>query len=86
MTQKEVKISIRNLVELILRSGDIDNRYVGTNKALERASEGTRLHQKIQKDGGENYQAEIQLKYSIDYEDFSIKNYTICLISKTYCE
>ena len=72
MTQNEIKISIRNLVEFILRSGDIDSRFIGSGRALERALEGTKLHQKLQKAGGENYAAEVRLKYIKDYDDFSL--------------
>lgn len=72
MKYEEIKVSIRNLVEFILRSGDIDNRFVGSSRALERALEGTKLHQKIQKAGGESYTAEVQLKYIKEYEDFSL--------------
>ena len=66
--KKEVKISIRSLVEFIMRSGSIDNRYSGTVKAVE----GIRGHQKIQKSYGENYTAEVHLKHSFNYEDVDI--------------
>ncbi len=42
---KEIKISVRNLVELVLRTGDIDSSFTGSSRAVE----GTRLHKKIQK-------------------------------------
>ena len=46
-----IKISVRNLVEFVLRSGDIDNRQVaGADK--DAMQEGTRLHKKIQKKMG----------------------------------
>lgn len=72
MKQNEIKISIRNLVEFILRSGDIDSRFIGSGRALERALEGTKLHQKVQKSGGESYKAEVQLKYIKEYDNFSL--------------
>lgn len=43
--KKKIKISIRSLVEFILRHGDIDNRYVGSVKAIE----GIKGHQIVQK-------------------------------------
>lgn len=46
--EKIIKISIRNLVEFIMRQGSIDNRYVGSVKAIE----GIRGHQKVQKSYG----------------------------------
>ncbi|WP_425514351.1 ATP-dependent DNA helicase [Clostridium mobile] len=62
---KEFKISVRNLVEFIMRSGDIDSTFIGNSRALE----GTRVHQKIQKNKGENYRAEVSLKYIFAYKD-----------------
>ncbi len=66
MATDVVRISVKNLVEYTLRSGDIDTRFVGTSRAVE----GTRIHQKLQKAGGENYLAEAQLKYEINYKEF----------------
>lgn len=66
MALNEVRISVKNLVEYTLRSGNIDNRFVGTSRAVE----GTRIHQKLQKAGGATYAAEVQLKYEIRYKDF----------------
>lgn len=60
---KEVKISVRNLVEFILRKGDIDNRFVAGSRALE----GTLAHQKVQNSYKENYKAEVSLKHSYIY-------------------
>jgi DNA excision repair protein ERCC-2 len=61
-----VRISVKNLVEYTLRSGDIDTRFVGTSRAVE----GTRIHQKLQKAGGDKYLAEAQLKYEMKYKEF----------------
>ncbi|ADL50427.1 ATP-dependent DNA helicase [Clostridium cellulovorans] len=65
---REIKISIRNLVEFIMRHGSIDNRYVGSVRAVE----GTRAHQKIQRGYKDNYKAEFPLKYEIVEEDIKI--------------
>ena len=43
---KDIKISVRNLVEFVLRSGDLDMRFRGSSRAVE----GTKAHQKIQKE------------------------------------
>jgi len=40
----EIRISVRDLVEFVYRSGDLDSRFAGMGKAIE----GARLHQKIQ--------------------------------------
>ena len=65
---KIIKISIRNLVEFIMRYGSIDNRYTSSIKAIE----GIRGHQKVQKSYGDNYTAEVPLKYTLTYEDLEI--------------
>lgn len=57
-----VKMSVRNLVEFLLRSGDIDNRHGGRN-AVGTMQEGTKIHRMIQKLGGASYQAEVPLKF-----------------------
>lgn len=66
----EIRISVRGLVEFILRSGDIDNRRMG---AMENAmQEGSRIHRMIQKRMGDEYQAEYFLRYKHE-----TKNYTL---------
>lgn len=56
-----IKISVRNLVEFILREGDIDNRITGSMER-DAMQQGSRLHRKIQKSMGSGYQAEVALK------------------------
>ena len=53
----EVKLSVRELVEFLLRTGSIDSRFAG----FDRANEGARIHRKLQKAAGEGYQAEVFL-------------------------
>ncbi|MDD3339470.1 MAG: ATP-dependent DNA helicase [Lachnospiraceae bacterium] len=67
----EIKISVRNLVEFLLRSGDIDNRHGGSDK--EAMQKGSRLHRKIQRQMGASYHAEMALVYVREYEDFSVR-------------
>lgn len=57
----EVRISVRSLVEFILRSGDIDNRKAAApDNAMQ---EGGRIHRMIQRRMGPEYQAEVGLRY-----------------------
>ena len=65
----QVKISVRNLVEFILRSGDIDNR-AGTAVRAEAMQEGSRMHRKIQRRMGASYQAEVPLSIEIKTERY----------------
>lgn len=63
----EVRISVRSLVEFILRSGDIDNRKAS---APENAmQEGSRIHRMIQRRMGPEYQAEVGLRYVYQAEN-----------------
>ncbi|WMJ90041.1 ATP-dependent DNA helicase [Anaerocolumna sp. MB42-C2] len=59
-TGDKIKISVRNLVEFILRSGDLDNR-TGGRKDTDAMQEGSRIHRKIQKQMGSEYSAEFPL-------------------------
>lgn len=66
-----IRISVRNLVEFILRSGDIDNRYGGkTDKNA--MIKGGKIHRKIQAGAGSNYQSEVTLRIKIEYDDFYV--------------
>ncbi|UWV45946.1 ATP-dependent DNA helicase [Acetivibrio thermocellus] len=64
--KKEIKISVRNLVEFVLRTGDIDSSFTGSSRAVE----GTRLHKKIQKTQGKEYSPEVFLKTTVEFDDF----------------
>ena len=70
MEKPLVRISVRNLVEFILRSGDLDNRRGSSDK--EAMLKGGRLHRKIQSQMGSHYRAEVSLKYETEYEDVRI--------------
>ncbi len=61
-TLGEIRVSVRNLVEFILRHGDIDNRRQGG--AENAMQEGSRIHRMIQKRMGGDYKAEVALKYT----------------------
>ena len=69
MEEPIIKISVRNLVEFILRTGDIDNR---TSGSMERDAmlQGSRLHRKIQRQMGSDYRAEVTLKTEYPCDDF----------------
>lgn len=66
-----LKISVRNLVEFVFRSGDIDNRRatLGEREAMQ---EGSRIHRKIQGRMGTDYTPEVPLKITVGIGDFTI--------------
>ncbi len=64
-----IKVSVRNLIEFVLRSGDIDNSFISTSRAIE----GTLAHQKVQKSYGPEYSPEVTLKHSFSYNDYILE-------------
>ena len=71
MKQDEIRISVRDLVEFLERSGDLDSRSgrAGDAKIMQA---GSRLHRKIQGRMGSGYHAEVPLKYRKEYPRFSV--------------
>ena len=67
-----IRISVRNLVEFILREGNIDNR-TGGGQDPENMQMGSRIHRKIQRQMGSDYQAEVPLKTEIVCDGFILK-------------
>lgn len=68
---RKIRISVRNLVEFVLRGGDIDSRQTGS--AQKNAMEaGSRIHRKIQRSMGPSYKAEVALKHTVDEGEFQI--------------
>lgn len=70
MEQPIIHISVRNLVEFILRSGDIDNRIAGADK--DAMLMGGKIHRKIQRRMGAEYHAEVPLKYEVQCRGFTL--------------
>ena len=61
----ECRISVRELVGFVLKSGSIDNRFGGR---LNRMQEGARIHRFLQKQEGDCYQPEVPLNFTCDYQ------------------
>lgn len=72
MEEKIIRISVRNLMEFILREGDIDNRKAGLPDK-EAMQLGGRIHRKIQRQMGSDYYAEVPLKITVPCEGFAIQ-------------
>lgn len=67
---EEIRISVRELVEFILRGGDIDNRHhASPDHAMQ---EGGRIHRMIQRRMGSEYQAEVFLRYTHPAGDYCL--------------
>ena len=69
--RSRIRISVRNLVEFLLREGDIDNRH-RQSVSPEAMLEGSRMHRKIQKRQGSDYHAEVPLRLVITEENYDI--------------
>lgn len=67
LIENQIRISVRNLVEFVLRSGDLDNRR-SASAQKEAMLAGSRLHRKIQKRMGADYRAEVGLKMTVPLE------------------
>lgn len=61
---KEIKISVRTMVEFIMRSGDLDNTRSGKNE-VEAMQAGGRIHRKLQKQMGADYTPEVPLSITL---------------------
>ncbi|WP_276888117.1 ATP-dependent DNA helicase [Anaerococcus lactolyticus] len=61
----KIRTSVRNLIEFVMRSGDIDNRFRDNTRMIE----GIRAHQKIQSKYDMTYKKEYKLKNTTSYKD-----------------
>lgn len=69
MDNKTIVLSVHQLVDFLLRSGDIDNRVFNRSSM----QEGTLLHALYQSKQGSNYLSEIPLSYTFSISDIAIK-------------
>ena len=68
MAELSLTLPVRRLVEFLLRTGSIDNRFTGFDRALE----GARLHRKLQKEAvadHPDYIAEVTLRHTLTVAD-----------------
>ena len=66
----EIRVSVRQLVEFILREGSIDNRKSGgADTAMQ---EGSRIHRMLQRRMGSEYHAEIGLQCTWSTPEYDI--------------
>lgn len=53
----KIRISVRGLIEFVMRSGDIDNRF----RTMNSLKEGQRIHKRLQKEYGLHFISEVRL-------------------------
>lgn len=61
----EIRLSVHEIVDFILRKGDLDNRVFNTSTM----EEGSKIHSKYQKKK-KDYLSEVQLSYSFPYDEY----------------
>lgn len=61
----QIKMSVKALAEFLYQQGDLTSSFL----SAERANIGTRIHHKLQKQGGEHYQSEVFLKEETIIDD-----------------
>ncbi len=68
MAKSSLSVSVRDLVEFVLRSGNLagSGNFVGPTRALE----GTRAHQRIQKSRPKEYETEVTVSHQIETPEF----------------
>ena len=62
----DLRISVRELVEFLLCSGDLDNRTLGSPEDAMLA--GANMHRKLQAEAGDSYRAEVPMALTWVYE------------------
>ena len=67
-TKPLIKISVRNLVEHVMKEGDIYLGYFQRSRSVE----GIRGHQKVQKKRGPKYQKEVSVAYEIEKKNCTL--------------
>ena len=62
---EQIQLAVRQLIEFVMRSGDIDSGY----RSSRRMVEGIKAHQRIQKAYGPGYNKEVVFRHSLVLED-----------------
>ncbi len=63
-------ISVRTLVEFLMRSGDIDNRHAAQSENAMQA--GSRMHREVQRSMGPEYRAEVSLSHIVSLGSYEL--------------
>ncbi|MFN7138856.1 MAG: ATP-dependent DNA helicase [Limisphaerales bacterium] len=71
LSQSEYQVSVRRLVEFVLRTGDLGG--TGRVHGLLRAHEGSRAHRKLQKSRPDTYESEVHLSHRVNGENLRLE-------------
>lgn len=64
-----IKISVRNLIEFVLRYGDLVSTFTGTSRNVD----AIKVHQKIQNSAPKEYKKEVALSYTVESDDITLE-------------
>ena len=67
--KRTLKIAVRNLVEFILRSGDLDMAFFGGSRPVD----AIRIHQKIQKSRPKEYTSEVTVSHTVETDRYILE-------------
>ncbi|WP_130838007.1 ATP-dependent DNA helicase [Lachnoclostridium sp. Marseille-P6806] len=71
----EMRVSVRSLVEFVLRNGDLDNRAGAAPEEAMLA--GARMHRRLQKQAGPDYQPEVSLCCRWEYTEPNFRPFSV---------
>jgi DNA excision repair protein ERCC-2 len=66
--KRELKIAVRELIEHVLRSGDLVSEFLGSSRPVE----AIRAHQKIQNSRPDTYQPEVSISHQVETHQFRL--------------
>ena len=66
---KVIKTSVRNLVEFVLRAGDLVAAFTGSSRMVD----GTKIHRKVQQAQAADYQPEVSLAITVEWSDITLQ-------------
>jgi DNA excision repair protein ERCC-2 len=66
--KNELKIAVRELIEHVLRSGDLVFEFLGSSRPVE----AIRAHQRIQRSRPDNYQPEVSISHQVETDRFRL--------------
>ncbi|MFC1976577.1 PD-(D/E)XK nuclease family protein, partial [Chloroflexota bacterium] len=69
-TKQTLKTSVRNLVEFVMKEGDLSP---GGFQKRDRAQAGTRGHRRVQKSRPDGYEAEVDISHRVENEDLQLE-------------
>lgn len=68
-SDKIIKIAVRDLVEFVMRSGDLTAMFTGSSRMVE----GGKIHRKIQQAQGAEYEAEVSLSILVERPEVTLQ-------------